>query len=415
MLMVEMEPTRRKAKNLNLKRPIVRTSTWIGLAALLFWGTAIPYAVWTQFGGDVRGLLRLGTNFRHPQALFGAPVYPGDGYDGQFFAALATDPFLLRDGAPLLFDAPVYRAARIGLPLVAWSLAAGNERFAVFLYQLLSWILGVLGIWVVARWLEDEGQSAWWASPLIVTGGLISSFMGSMPDPAALTLALIALRREQMRRSGVVALLVAAVMVRDVMMIPAVAIGAVALRERRFVRAAQVVGWPLIALLAWRAYVIYRFGFAGIDVPGGNFSIPLTWLPEKLAMSFDVPEILALAGAALAVMAGLLLLPGIARWTPLEATYAGFVLMALSLSRLNYLVTWWGYARALLPLAMLSVLVAVKLEPGWRRTWLHAVAVSWAAVGAVVLPRWAAGLGGVLLCIAAFDRLGGRRASPASE
>ena len=391
----------------------VRASTWIGLIAFAFWGIAIPWAVHSQFGGDARALLRLGDAFRHPPELAGAPLFPGDGYDGQFFAALATDPLLLRPATPLYFDAPAYRAGRIGLPLLAWVLAAGNGRLAIFVYQLLSWILGVLIVWTTARWLEDEGQSAWWAAPLIVTGGLLSSFFGSMPDPAALSLAVLALWLNATRRRGVVPLLVAAVLIRETMVIPALAVALEAARDRKFGLAASAIGVPLVALAAWRAYVVSR-GLSGMDVPGGNFALPLTWLPEKLAQSFDAPEVLALAGAALAVAGGVLLLPRIARWTPLEASYAGFVVMALSLSRLNYIVIWWGYARSLLPLAVLSVLVAGRMEPGWRRAWFHVVALTWTAVGAVVLPRWAGGLALALVCVAALDRTL-RRKAPSVE
>lgn len=390
----------------------VRTSTWVGLIAFTFWGMAIPWAIHSQFGGDARALLRLGDAFRHPPELAGAPLFPGDGYDGQFFAALATDPLLLRPATPLYFDAPAYRAGRIGLPLLAWVLAAGNGRLAILVYQILSWILGVLIVWTTARWLEDEGQSAWWAAPLIVTGGLLSSFFGSMPDPAALSLAVLALWLNATRRRGVVPLLVAAVLIRDTMVIPALAVALEAARDRKFGLAARAIGAPVVALVAWRAYVVSR-GLSGMDVPGGNFALPLTWLPEKLAQSFDGPEVMALTGAALAVAGGVLLLPRIARWTALEASYAGFVVMALSLSRLNYIVVWWGYARSLLPLAVLSVLVAGRMGPGWRRAWFHVVALTWAAVGAVVLPRWAGGLALALLCVAMVQRVVRRRDPPA--
>jgi hypothetical protein len=384
--------------------PRIRTSTLIGLAALAFWGGAIPYAVNSAFDGDPRGLLRLGSAFQHPPALAGAPIFEGDGYDGQFFAALATDPLLLRPETRLMFDAPAYRAGRIGLPLAAWLLAAGNGSVAIFLYQVLSWGLGALVVWVVARWLEDEGHSPWWAAPLICSGGVLSSFMGSMPDVAAMTLATAALWRSATRRRGAVPLLVAAVLVRETSIIAALAIAAAELRQRRFRPAALVVGAPALTLLAWRAYVVARFGADSMDVPGGNLALPLTWLPEKLAQTFDAPEVLAMLGLALAFAGLLVLLPSVARWSVAETSYAGFAVMGLLLSRLNYVVIWWGYTRSLLPLAVLSVIVAARTT-GWRRWWFRAIPLAWAAVGAVMLPRWVAGLAVALCAIALYGSL----------
>jgi hypothetical protein len=380
----------------------VRTSTLIGLAALAFWGAAIPYAVESAFEGDPRGLLRLGSAFQHPPALEGAPIFEGDGYDGQFFAALATDPLLLRPETRLMFDAPAYRAGRIGLPLAAWLLAAGNGRAAIFLYQLLSWGLGALVVWVVARWLEDEGRSPWWAAPLVCSGGILSSFMGSMPDVAAMTLATAALWRSATRRSGVLPLLVLAALVRETSVIAALAIAASELRERRLRAAALAVAAPALAIVAWRAYVVSRFGADAMDVPGGNLAVPLTWLPEKLAQTFDAPEVLAMLGLALAFAGLPVLLPGLRRWGVAEWSYAGFAAMGLLLSRLNYVVIWWGYARSLLPLAVLSVVVAARAT-GWRRWGFLAIALAWAGVGAVMLPRWVAGLAVALAAIAMYS------------
>jgi hypothetical protein len=271
------------------------------------------------------------------------------------------------------------------------------------MYQLLSWGLGALVVWVVARWLEDEGHSAWWAAPLICSGGVLSSFMGSMPDVAAMTLATVALWRSATGRRGSVPTLVAAVLVRETSIIAALAIAAAELRQRRFRPAALVVAAPALAILAWRAYVVARFGGDAMDVPGGNLALPFTWLPEKLAQTFDTPEVLAMIGLALAFAGLLVLLPSVVRWGVAETSYAGFTVMGLLLSRLNYVVIWWGYTRSLLPLAVLSVVVAARAT-GWRRWWFRAIALAWAGVGAVMLPRWVAGLGVALCLIALTDR-----------
>jgi hypothetical protein len=382
----------------------LRASTLVGAVALAFWGVAIPHAIATYFGGDARGLLRPGWSFPHPAALEGAPMLDADGYDGQFFAALATDPLLLRPETPRMLDAPAYRAGRIGLPLAAWALALGHDRAAVLAYQLLAWTLGLLAVWVVARWLEDEGDSPWWAAALILSGGVVSTLMGSMPDLAAAALMTFALWRHARGRGGVVASLIAAALVRETAAIAALAVALAEIRARRFRRAALAAGLPLLALAAWRAFVLWRIGPAGVDVPGGNLALPLAWLPEKLAQPLDPAEVLGLLGLGLAFAGLPALLPRLPRGTPVEATYAGLAALSLVLSRLNYVVTWWGYGRTVLPLAVLSLVVAARADAPWRRWLFRAVALAWAAVGVVMLWRWAAGLALALLVIAGLRR-----------
>ncbi|HSN93318.1 MAG TPA: hypothetical protein VLS93_18955 [Anaeromyxobacteraceae bacterium] len=391
----------------------LRASTLVGVAALAFWAAAIPHAVARYFDGDPRGLLRPGWSFPHPAALEGAPMLDADGYDGQFFAALATDPLLLRPETPRMLDAPVYRAGRIGLPLLAWILAGGRDRAAVFVYQLLSWTLGVLAVWVVARWLEDEGDSPWWAASLVLAGGVVSNLMGSMPDLAGTTLMAFALWRHARGSAGVVPSLVGAALVRETSVIAAAAVAIAELRARRPWAAARAVGLPLLVLGAWRAYVIWRIGPDGLDVPGGNLALPLAWLPEKLAQPFDLAEVLALIGLGLSFAGLPALLPRIARWTPVETTYAGLAALCLLLSRLNYVVSWWGYGRTVLPLAFLSLVVAARARAAWSRWLFRAVALAWAGVGTVMLYRWAAGLAAALLVIAALRR--GRRPAGAAS
>ncbi len=387
----------------------VRASTLVGLAALAFWAIALPSTAHDYFGGDLRAFLRLGTAFQHPAELSGAPLFPGDGYDGQFFAALATDPLLLRADTPLMFDAPVYRAGRIGLPLLAWLLAGGDGRMAILIYQLLAWSVGLLVVWVVARWLEDEGHSPWWAALLVLSGGTVSCVLGSMPDLAAIALVAAALWRDARGdRRATLALLVAATLVRETSLIAAAAIALRHLRARDLKAAVTVVLLPGVVLAAWRIYVLLRLGDQGLDVPGGNLDIPLTWLPEKLAQRLDAPEYLGLAGFALSILAFLALLPQATRFTPLETTFAAFAVLSLFLSRLNYVVIWWGYTRSLLGLCVLAIVIAGRAGPGWRR-WLYLSApVAFAGVGVLMLYRWAAGLALVLAALWALRRFGRR-------
>lgn len=378
-------------------------STLIGAAVVLLWAVAVPHTVHEYMGGDYRALLHLGSEFLHPPVLADAPVEEGPGYDGQFFAALADDPFLLRPGAALLYDVPSYRATRVGLPLVAWALAAGNGRLAISVYQLLCWLLGALCVWVVARWLEDEGRSPWWAVPLVFSGGMVSSIFSSLPDAAACTLMALALWLDGRGRRGAPGVVAFSALVKDTNLVVAAAFGLAELRRRRLRSAAVHLGVPLALVAAWRAWVATRPGFGELDT-NANFGLPFAWLPEKLAMPLDALEIAALATVVLSIAAVVALLPGIRGWTAASFTYAGFALVALFLTRMVYAPTWWNYARVLLPLPVLAVVLAERERVPWRRWLLRAVPISWGLIGAVMAYRWALGMAVVLLAIWAVSR-----------
>ena len=388
----------------------LRGSTLVGLAALLTWGIALPYGVHRELGGDYRVLLHLGTLHAHPEVLQGAPRVPGHGIDGQFFAALATDPLLLRPETPGMFDAPYYRAGRIGLPLLAWIVALGRPGPAIFVYQLLCWGLGALLAWVLARWLEDEGHSPLRAAPAALFGGVVASMFTSLPDAAMATLVAFALWRHAIGRRGALPALVLAVLVKETAAIAALAIAASELRDRRFGRALRFGLLPVLAILAWRGFVLLRLGTPPTNpwqITGqAAFAWPLAWAATKLSMPFDWMEAVALAGVGLGFLGTVALVPSILRARAPELAYGGFALLGLFLSRHVYLPHWWNHARVLLALPALAVVLAERQPPGWRRFLLRVVTLSAAVVGAPWLNVW--GLGFLAVLMAAWFVRGAR-------
>ncbi len=141
-----------------------------------------------------------------------------------------------------------------------------------------------------------------------------------------------------------------------------------------------------------RRYVLLRLGPTGLDVPGGNLGLPLTSLPEKLAQPFDLTEAVALSGLGLSFLGLPVLLRRVRTWSPLETTFAATAALTLCLSRLNSVVSWWGYGRTVLPLVAPAPLVAARATARWEAWSFRAIGLAWCAVGALVLPRWAAGL-----------------------
>jgi hypothetical protein len=291
---------------------------------------------------------------------------------------------------------PSYRATRIGLPLLAWALALGDAGAAIFVYQLLCWVLAAFCVWVVARWLEDEGHSPWWAAPLIFCSGIVTSIYSSLPDAAACTLLVLALWLHSRERRGAFLIVAISSLVKETNLIAAAATGLSDLRSRRYRRAALQLGVPVAAVVAWSIWVRTRPGFQAFDV-NANFGVPFAWIPEKLSQSMDALEIMGLAGLLLAVIALAALLPSLREWTATTFTYAGMVIMALFLTRMVYIPIWWNYTRVLLPLPVLAVVLAERERVAYRRWLLRAVPLAWGGIGAALVYRWAAGMALVLL------------------
>ena len=198
--------------------------TVVGVA--VFWLALLSTIAMVRFGGDYRALLCLGDLVRHPAALDGVPRDGPHGYDGQYYAALATDPLLLRAETTRFLDAPAYRATRVFVPGLAWVIALGNGRAAVHVYLWLCWALAIAAVGVVAAWLRCDGRPLWWTAALAVSGGLVISLLRATPDAAALALLLAALLLQHRGRTAwAVAALAAAVLAREtsVLAIPALA------------------------------------------------------------------------------------------------------------------------------------------------------------------------------------------------
>ena len=368
----------------------VRRLTMVGLIALLFWGAHVGYVVLHHLHGDARGLLLLGTAHTHPEAMRGAPLVEGLGYDGQFFAALATDPFFSRPETAAAMDSAFYRGSRVALPLIAWLFAGGQDRLAVFIYQLLCWVGAALLPWVLARWLEDEGRSPFWAAPAALLAGVLASMYGSLPDGAAMALCAAAIWLYRSRSWGTVPLLVLAALVKETTLFIAAPLALTAVLERRLRAAALIALVPAAAAVSWRAWLLARLG-GGLAASGReNFNWPLIWLPEKLSRPLDMSEVAALLALLAATTAAATLLPSVRRWEAPEICFAASVLVALFLSVHVYLPIWFNHSRVLLPIPALAIVVGERRTQAWQRWFFRLLPLLWIVPGLPLLGPWAA-------------------------
>ena len=120
----------------------------------------------------------------------GAPAAPdfqgtylfagSNGYDGQFYRAIAHDPGLERG---YFLDSPL-RYRRILVPAMAWLLALGNPWRIDAAYIAVIFGFVFLGAYGIARWAVLHGQSAGWSLGFLAIPSTIVSVARMTPDVA---------------------------------------------------------------------------------------------------------------------------------------------------------------------------------------------------------------------------------------
>lgn len=331
-------------------------------AAALAWWALVVYAV---RGGNWTALFLTGSAGPVPRALVSENVYvfPHTGYDSQFYHYLAHDPFLRRD-FQASFDAPALRWRRILVPLCAWLLVAGQDRWIDRAFIAVMLALFYLGAWWMARYLEQFGLPAWWGLAYLLLPTSLITLDRLVVDLPLVTFSigfLIYTREEAPFKLYL--LLAAAILARETGLLLLVA-WLLSLVAQRRIRAALFHATAALPAAAWFLYVAsqtaptvmlgwaWRFPFqqpwAAVQ---WFFTHPPANAIDRFAMVLDL---LAIAGSALAIFLGLSLLrrPRV----PGESAAAVFALFAVLLTSISDLATFtdiFGQGRILGPLTAL--------------------------------------------------------------
>jgi hypothetical protein len=163
-----------------------------GPAAVAAAATAALMALYVyKNGGHPSALVCCGANRAgtYPYEEIVAPVGP-NGHDGQFYYAIARDPWRRHDGERIDFAAA--RHQRVLYPAVCWLLTAGDPDLLLWAMPLVNLLsvaaLAAIGAWVAGRY----GRSPWWGLLLPVALNVALPALHDMNDPPA-TLAVVGL------------------------------------------------------------------------------------------------------------------------------------------------------------------------------------------------------------------------------
>lgn len=307
------------------------------------------------------------------------PVVLNDGgYDGQYYAQLACDPTLRSPDLTNAIDSLSYRARRILLPAVAWTLGLGNPGSAVAIYPWLNiacWLVLAVLLWpLLEADMHWRGLLAW--GGVLFSAGSLASVRYALTDLPALLLLVLAMRAATAGREGrMAAWLGASLLTRETVLAGAWGLCSKAWDwSARWMRGAMWIALAVVPFALWMVYVKYRVGNASSG--SGNFAMPLVGLArhwrDSIAWLGTCPEpwlawssLLALVAVTAQLVFVLTHVDVGNRWWRLGA---GFALLMVVLGD----AVWEGYlgatTRVLLPLLLACNMMAIRCR--WAPLWI---------------------------------------------
>ncbi len=237
----------------------------------------------TRFGG-------FGEHFEHRYIeeikQVDAFIKPNSGgYDGQFYAQLATDPSLQNPHFEEAIDEPAYRSRRILLPAIAHLLALGNPEASILVYcslNIIIWYAFAFFIWSWLKVSDARGFAKWTAC--VLSMGVMDSVKYSLTDLPSVFLILALIRYASSQRILVSGGFIASLFLKETNLLAMAAIPHLKGSPREWVK--PMVRWVISSVIAialfyfWYRSINLRFGnFNGVS---GNFDWPLVSMVRNL-------------------------------------------------------------------------------------------------------------------------------------
>jgi hypothetical protein len=297
------------------------------------------------------------------------------GYDGQFYAQLATDPLLKDSATDQAMDDMPLRARRILFAWTAYVLGLGRPAWILQAYALQNVICWLVLSVLLLRWFPagNPRMLALWAATLF-GGGLLWSVLSALLDGPSLLLVVVAVAAVERGRHWVAtAILGVACLGRETNVLAASTLVPATRSWIAWGRAVLQAVLVIVPLYVWFDY-LYSLYRDRIYTSGGTIALPFSGLHWKLSSMWAdasangviaASRIGTLALASLVAQAGYVLARADWKnpWWRLGAAYAGLLPF---LGR----PLWEGQPgtvmRVMLPLALaFNVLLTQCDDPRW--------------------------------------------------
>lgn len=368
----------------------------LGMVFILFYWAQ---AVHVQGRGNPTALINVGREFvdkAHMPHDFGVHVHRGNGFDGQFFLYLASDPLLTRDSTIARLDDPLLRARRIGYPAVLCLLALGHE----YSMAATMFLVCALAVGAVAGVLAQLGGGGGpprrgllialafvFAYPTLTAAHFLTAELQTM---ALVALAVLTWQAGSARWAALCCALAALSKETAALLPLALALGALL---RGDARRAGLFAASVLPLAAWVAWLHWGRGLA--FVPGGDMK-NVAWpfagaLRRLLEIATGRVELRSGLAVAQVLLTGVLLaapfVAAVGLWRRRTALWGALLLAALLGATLPSEAAWWFWGNSArqvyLPGVLIPLVFAVERAP--LRSGLGALLVAQAAAGAAHL------------------------------
>jgi hypothetical protein len=347
-----------------------------GLIAFLAW-LGFVLARWqTWAAGHISLFIMSGVKYSHPKQMSPRISHvPSAGYDGQFYYRLALNPFNWQKTAYGITMDHNYRYTRIGYPLVAWILSAGQHRLVPTVLVVINLIcVAILG-WLGGKFARESGRHALWGLLFVAYFGLVISVGRDTSEPLADACMLGGLLAYRHSRYVLAAILIMyGVVTNEPILVAAVAIALTRL-YLMYRRRARPGLEDLVWVLPGAAYVVLQ-GIEHVVVKGkaggaadvtSNLTLPfkamvpaivgdfrqMSW--THLGMwDFNVIELIALL---VVVVAGLLVLRSTTAPLHERVAFVGFVVVELVIASGQFWDSTFGDGRTYIDAFLLGVIL----------------------------------------------------------
>lgn len=292
---------------------------------------------------------------------------PALGHDGKYFFVQANDPWLLNPDENIhVIDRPIYRAQRMLYPMLSGGLGLFQPSVVVWAMIVVNILAMGVGSWAVARIAQDMGGSAWWGLAFVLNLGFISEQLIDGAGVVAAAAAFTAVWLLDRGRTGpAIALLVAAVLAREAMLVAVLGTAVWLWWRKRRAQAVWVAIVPGLAAVAWGIYARLRIGFEpGVDQVQ-EIGLPFVGIARAARLWLDDPIDLAV-GAAILLLLLLYTRRVLVSRSLIGWAFIGFVPLALLFTRQVWL-NYFDITRAVAPIItsfVLLVFLSQSKAPG---------------------------------------------------
>jgi len=284
----------------------------------LFVGARIAVAA----HGDVGAFVLRGAAHSEPAAGQdpSVPVFPGAGYDGQFYYRMALAPAdLAKHGHGIVID-DGFRRARIAYPALTYLAALGQPRAVPYVLVALNVVAVALSAWLGALLTMQLGRHPLWGLLVAGYGGLVTSVSRDLTEPTSFVLLAAALLLMARRRPAwAAAAMTGAALARETaLLLPAAlllcATWGCARERRRPLRQDALWLVPVGGWTAWELVCKAAYGRLPITDERGRTGTPFAasyhaltrWIsaPDRSRLIFLAEVLSVLVVVALAAAAG---------------------------------------------------------------------------------------------------------------